>query len=75
VNEGRGLGEEMLGGGLTEEREESGGAGQNPTDDGLRCLGELRGTSARGGGAQLRWLGHGREENGATRGWGGGQRF
>jgi hypothetical protein len=31
---------------------------------GPQCSGELRGTLARGGGARLRWLGHGREENG-----------
>jgi hypothetical protein len=34
VSEGRGLGEERLRGWLTKEREESGGTGQIPTDDG-----------------------------------------
>jgi hypothetical protein len=68
VSEGRGLGEERLGGRHTEEREESGGAGQIPTDDGAPVLGRATGTSARGGSAWLRWLGRGREENGAKRG-------
>jgi hypothetical protein len=43
VSEGRGLGEERLGGWLAEEREESGGAGQNPTDDGAPVLGRATG--------------------------------
>jgi hypothetical protein len=68
VSEGRGLGEERLGGRHTEEREESGGAGQIPTDDGAPVLGRATGTSAWGGSARLRWLGRGREENGAKRG-------
>jgi hypothetical protein len=68
VSEGRGLGEERLGGRHTKEREERGGAGQIPT-------GELRGTSAQGGGTRLWWLRRGREENGAKRGWDGFRHF
>jgi hypothetical protein len=39
VSGGRGLGEERLGGRRTEEREESGSAGQIQTDDGAPVLG------------------------------------
>jgi hypothetical protein len=59
VSEGRGLGEERLGGWRTEEREESGGADQIPTDDGAPVLGRAMGMSPREGGAWLRWLGRG----------------
>jgi hypothetical protein len=54
VSEGRGLGEEMLGGRRTEEREESGGDGQILTDDGAVMLGKATGTLARGCSALLR---------------------
>jgi hypothetical protein len=64
VSEGRGLGEERLGGRRTEEREESGGAGQILTDDGAPVLGRAMGMSALEGGAWLRWLRRGREEKG-----------
>jgi hypothetical protein len=71
VSEGHELGVERLG----EETEESDGAGQIPTDDGAPVLGRATGTPAQGGGAPVRWLRRGREENGAKRGRGGGRRF
>jgi hypothetical protein len=64
VNEGRGLGEERLGGWRTEEREESGGADQIPMADGVSVLGRATGSLAREGGTRLRWLGRGREGKG-----------
>jgi hypothetical protein len=48
----------------TEKREESCGASQILTPDGARVLGRAMGMSTRGDGAQLWWLGHGREEKG-----------
>jgi hypothetical protein len=51
VSEGRGLGEEGLGGWRTKEREESGGTSQIPMDDGAVVLRRAMGTSARGSGA------------------------
>jgi hypothetical protein len=64
VSEGCGLGEERLGGRRTEEREESGGAGQIPMNDEALVLERATGMSAWEGGARLRWLRRGREENG-----------
>jgi hypothetical protein len=58
VSEGRGLGEEMIGGRRTGERE-SGGAGQIPMDDGAPVLGRATRMSTREGGAWIRWLGCG----------------
>jgi hypothetical protein len=51
--------EERLGGWRTEEREESGGADQIPTDDGVPVLGRATGMSAQEGGTRFWWLGHG----------------
>jgi hypothetical protein len=48
VSEGRGLGEERLGGRSTEEREESGGGGQIPPDDGAPVLGRATGNVGSG---------------------------
>jgi hypothetical protein len=48
VSEGCGLGGEMLRGWLTEEREESSGAGQIPTDDGAQVLGRATGNVGSG---------------------------
>jgi hypothetical protein len=70
VSEGRCLGEEGLGGRRIEEREESDGAVQISMDDGVAVLRKATGMSAQGGGARLRWLGRGREENGQKRGTG-----
>jgi hypothetical protein len=53
VSEGRGLGEEGLEGRRTEEREESGGAAQIPTDDGATVLGRATRMSAWVGGPRL----------------------
>jgi hypothetical protein len=64
VSEGCGLGEERLGGRRTEEREESGGAGQIPMNDEALVLERATGMSAWERGARLRWLRRGREENG-----------
>jgi hypothetical protein len=55
----REVGEERLGGRRTEEREESGGAGQIPMDDGAPVLGRATGMLAREGGSRLWWLGRG----------------
>jgi hypothetical protein len=51
VSEGRGLGEEGLGGWRTKERDESGGTSQIPMDDGAAVLRRAMGTSTRGSGA------------------------
>jgi hypothetical protein len=64
VSEGRGLGEERLGGRRTKEREESGGASQIPTADGAPVPGRAMGRLDWEGSAQLRWLGRGREGKG-----------
>jgi hypothetical protein len=58
VSEGRGLGEERLGGRRTEEREESGGTSQIPTANGAQVLGRATGRLAREGGTWLWWFGH-----------------
>jgi hypothetical protein len=59
VSEGRGLGEERLGGRCTEERVESGGAGQIPTADGAPVLGRATGRVAQEDGMWQWWLGRG----------------
>jgi hypothetical protein len=64
VSELHGLGEERLRGRRIEEREESGCAGQIRMVDGASVLGRAMGRLAREGGAQLRWLGCGREGKG-----------
>jgi hypothetical protein len=64
VSEGRGLGEERLGGRRTKEREESGGTGQILTADGAPVPGRAMGRLAWEGSSQLRWLGCGREGKG-----------
>jgi hypothetical protein len=64
VSEGCGLGEERLGRWCTEEREESGGAGQISPADGASVLGRATGRLAQEGGVRLRWLGSGREGKG-----------
>jgi hypothetical protein len=48
VSEGHGLGDERLRGRLTEEREESGGTGQIPMDDGPPVLGRATGNVGSG---------------------------
>jgi hypothetical protein len=56
VSEGRGLGEERLGGWRTEKREESRGTGQILMVDGASMLGRATRCLALEGGAQLWWL-------------------
>jgi hypothetical protein len=73
VSEGRGLGEERLGGWCTEKREESRGTGQIPTVDRAPVLRRATGCLAVEGGARLWWLERGRGE-GVKRGRDGGQR-
>jgi hypothetical protein len=64
VSEGHGFGEERLGERHTDEREESGGADQILTDDGVPVLGRAMGMLAQEGSAWFRWLGRGWEEKG-----------